>query len=85
MLLQASKRDAAQPDIVDVLPRFNPAGRVADVCVVGCGPSGLALASELASQGLSVALLGEWELALTKHLSKTLSKLQWSLGGWRVP
>lgn len=29
-----------------------------DVAVVGCGPAGLALAAELAKQGLSVALIG---------------------------
>eukprot|EP00887_Chlorella_sp_A99_P002802 scaffold6.g2802.t1 len=54
--LQASKDDPEQPALSDVLPPLE-AGGVADVAVVGCGPAGLALAAELGSQGLSVALV----------------------------
>jgi 2-polyprenyl-6-methoxyphenol hydroxylase-like FAD-dependent oxidoreductase len=41
-----------------VLEPFEPATDVVDVCVVGCGPAGLALAAELGSHGVSVALIG---------------------------
>lgn len=56
--LQASKSDEEQPLIAATLPAFR-LGTVADVCVIGCGPAGLALSSELAKQGLSVCLIGE--------------------------
>jgi D-arabinose 5-phosphate isomerase GutQ len=59
MLLQANKEDAEQPLIADILDLYTPGNGAADVCVVGCGPSGLALAAELASNGLKVALVGE--------------------------
>ncbi|KAK9814677.1 hypothetical protein WJX72_009604 [[Myrmecia] bisecta] len=55
---QASKQDPEQPKIASVLAPFKPATTVADVCVVGCGPAGLALSAELAAQGLAVALVG---------------------------
>ena len=55
--LQASKSDEEQPMIAESLLAFRP-GTVADVCVIGCGPAGLALSSELAKQGLSVCLIG---------------------------
>ena len=42
-----------------VLERFEPGGGAVDVCVVGCGPSGLALAAELAGNGIEVALVGK--------------------------
>ena len=44
--------------IADRLRQFNPRLGAADVCVVGCGPAGLALAAELASNGVHVALVG---------------------------
>lgn len=56
--LQANKEDDAQPMIADSLEAFDPAGGAADVCVVGCGPAGLALAAELAANGIYVALVG---------------------------
>lgn len=56
--LQASKSDEEQPSIATTLPAFSP-DTVADACVIGCGPAGLALSSELAKQGLSVCLIGE--------------------------
>lgn len=59
--LQASKSDEEQPSIAATLLAFRP-GTVADVCVIGCGPAGLALSSELAKQGLSVCLIGEHRL-----------------------
>ncbi|KAL3158840.1 hypothetical protein ABBQ32_011564 [Trebouxia sp. C0010 RCD-2024] len=55
--LQASKSDEEQSSIAATLLAFRP-GTVADVCVIGCGPAGLALSSELAKQGLSVCLIG---------------------------
>ena len=55
---QASKEDPEQPRIASILDPFVPSTTPVDVCVVGCGPAGLALAAELGSQGLSVALIG---------------------------
>ncbi len=57
--VQASKRDPEQPSLASVLDSFNPATTTVDVCVVGCGPAGLALAAELGANGVSVALIGE--------------------------
>lgn len=45
--------------IADSLSPLDPSRGAADVCVVGCGPAGLALAAELASNGVQVALVGE--------------------------
>ena len=56
--VQASKTDPEQPSLASVLDPFNPATTVVDVCVVGCGPAGLALAAELGANGVSVALIG---------------------------
>ena len=53
---QASKVDPEQPTLASVLPPFDPSS-VADVAIVGAGPAGLALAAELATQGVSVALI----------------------------
>ena len=58
-MLQASKDDAEQPLIADRLESFSPSRGAADVCIVGCGPAGLSLAAELATRGISVALVGE--------------------------
>ena len=55
---QASKDDLEQPRLADVLRPFDAAAGVADAVVVGCGPAGLALAAELASRGVQVALIG---------------------------
>lgn len=54
---QASKPDPEQPALAGALPPFDPAADTADVAIVGAGPAGLALAAELAGQGLSVALV----------------------------
>nr|WJE87833.1 lycopene epsilon-cyclase [Chlorella sorokiniana] len=54
---QATKIDPEQPALADALPPFDPAAETADVAIVGAGPAGLALAAELAGQGLSVALV----------------------------
>lgn len=54
---QAAKEDEEQPLIAHSLQPFN-LDEAADVCVIGCGPAGLALSSELAKQGLSVCLIG---------------------------
>ncbi len=53
---QASKDDPEQPSLAGALPAFDLSA-TADVAVVGAGPAGLALAAELAQQGLSVALV----------------------------
>lgn len=53
---QAQKQDPEQPALGSVLPAFDAAA-TADVAVVGAGPAGLALAAELAQQGLSVVLV----------------------------
>lgn len=55
---QASKEDPEQPSIAAVLPPLDPSGAALDVCVVGCGPSGLALAAELGALGVRVGLVG---------------------------
>lgn len=57
---QAEKVDPEQPCIASILPRFEPAAGSVEMIVVGCGPAGLALAAEVASHGVSVALLGMW-------------------------
>ena len=55
--MQASKADEEQPLIADALQAFDTEA-TADVSVIGCGPAGLALASQLAKQGLAVCLIG---------------------------
>lgn len=67
--MQASKEDDAQPMIADRLRSFNPRLGAADVCVVGCGPAGLALAAELAGNGVHVALVGKHseDICLISH------------------
>ena len=55
---QASKEDPEQPSISSVLPRADVAAAVADAVVVGCGPSGLALAAELGTRGVDVTMIG---------------------------
>ena len=60
---QASKEDAKQPSIADVLPPLDVHAAALDVCVVGCGPAGLALAAELGALDVNVGLIG----ALTRH------------------
>ena len=55
--LQASKKDAEQPTIASILPAAD-LSTTADVGIVGCGPAGLALASELAKTGIKVVLVG---------------------------
>lgn len=52
--------------IAQSLQPFNP-NEAADVCVIGCGPAGLALSSELAKQGLSVCLIGNGTLVTLLH------------------
>ena len=55
--LQAGKADPEQPPLAQLLPELAPSSSV-DVVVAGCGPAGLFLASELASRGISVGLVG---------------------------
>ena len=50
--------DPEQESIAGVLTAFDAAAATADVAVVGCGPAGLALAAQLARQGLGVVLVG---------------------------
>ena len=57
LVLQASKADEDQPLVADTLSLFSTS-RTADVSVIGCGPAGLALAAQLAKQGLAVCLIG---------------------------
>lgn len=59
-VLQASKADPEQPSLASILDAFDPAAGTVDVCVVGCGPAGLALAAELGANGISVALIGAY-------------------------
>jgi lycopene epsilon-cyclase len=55
--LQASKPEVGQRDISSYLqPHAQDAGTV-DVCVVGGGPAGLALAAEVSSLGRSVCVV----------------------------
>ena len=56
---QAAKPDPEQPALADSLSPFDPAAATADVAIVGAGPAGLALAAELAAQGLSGALVSQ--------------------------
>ena len=74
--MQAHKEDAQQSLIADYLLPYTPSRRVADVCIVGCGPAGLALAGELATQGIDVALVGERLLstATAQHTRYTLCR-----------
>jgi hypothetical protein len=56
--LQASKRDEGQASIASALPPADPS-KVYDVAVVGAGPAGMFLASELARRGVSTVVIGE--------------------------
>ena len=71
-MLQASKSDPEQTRITGSLQPFDAEVTTADVCVVGCGPAGLALAAELGKNGLTVALIGE--LAFTPFNGDKVSK-----------
>ena len=55
--MQSNKSERGQTDIGAVLTPFDRTATV-DVCVVGCGPAGLALSGELAKRGLRVCLVG---------------------------
>lgn len=55
--LQANKPDPGQTSIASVLPP-PPAQVTVDVTVVGAGPAGLFLASELGKRGLKVNIIG---------------------------
>lgn len=65
--VQASKADEEQPLIADTLQLFNTE-TTADVSVIGCGPAGLALASQLAKQGLAVCLIGALQAAFVPSM-----------------
>ena len=69
---QAGKSDPEQPNIASVLPAFDPAASIADACIVGCGPAGLALAAELGAQGVAVVIVGVCK-RLTHLICKAVS------------
>lgn len=54
---QSGKQDPEQPTLASALSPPDAGAGPADVAVVGAGPAGLALAAELAGQGLSVTLV----------------------------
>jgi len=56
--VQANKPEESQPRIASALPP--PEAKVYDVAVVGAGPAGLFLASELAKRGLATVVIGAW-------------------------
>eukprot|EP00951_Prasinocladus_malaysianus_P041798 scaffold498091_cov28-Prasinocladus_malaysianus.AAC.1 len=56
--MQAAKQEPQQETIGSMLSAYDAASGVADVAVVGCGPSGLSLAAELGSRGVNVVLVG---------------------------
>ena len=58
LLVQASKQDEGQPSIASALPPPDPS-KVYDVAVIGAGPAGLFLASELSRRGVSTVVIGE--------------------------
>ena len=56
---QAAKAESDQKDVAEYLAlRPRDATDAVDVCIVGCGPAGLALAAEVAARGRSVCLVG---------------------------
>ncbi|KAG1669050.1 hypothetical protein FOA52_003968 [Chlamydomonas sp. UWO 241] len=57
VMRQARKRDDDQPSLASGLPPPDLA-LVYDVCVIGAGPSGLALACEIGKRGVSVVVVG---------------------------
>lgn len=66
MSLQANKPDPGQTSIASVLPP--PRAQVTvDVTVVGAGPAGLFLASELGKRGLKVNVIGGRAYAAHTH------------------
>ena len=58
LIQQASKSDADQERISSVLQEAIPGQEGIDVIVVGCGPAGLSLASDLGARGCQVVLVG---------------------------
>lgn len=58
LIRQASKSDEDQEKIASVLKKAVPGQDIADVIVVGCGPAGLSLASDLGARGCNVILVG---------------------------
>lgn len=60
LLRQATKLEPRQSALSDALLAFDrkTSPGAADVVVVGCGPSGLSIAAELASRGVDVVLVG---------------------------
>jgi len=67
--------------IAHSLQTFN-LDEAADVCVIGCGPAGLALSSELAKQGLSVCLIGDDTLVMLVTLLYSASAAGFSSRIW---
>ena len=58
LIQQASKSDEEQETIASVLQQAVPGQECVDVIVVGCGPAGLALASDIGARGCNVVLVG---------------------------
>lgn len=51
--MQAGKAEENQKDVATYLSAHD-LGTTVDVCIVGCGPAGLALSAQVAEKGLKV-------------------------------
>lgn len=54
--MQAAKAEEDQRDVATYLSPHDMSTTV-DVCIVGCGPAGLALSAQVAEKGLKVSVL----------------------------